>query len=98
MWVSFDMTVYAYLYVYIGCIYFRVALIQKYIYMGIYMEVFRLQHKAQIYILHIELWCWAEMKFLCRYTNSKTVARLVMSYMREHLYPTVYVVRSFNIS
>ena len=50
MWVSFDMAVYAYLYVYIGHIYFRVALIRKYIYMGIYMEVFTLQPRAQIFI------------------------------------------------
>ena len=41
---------YAYLYVYIGCIYSRVALIWKYIYMGIYMEVFSLQPRAQIFI------------------------------------------------
>ena len=60
MWVSFDTTIYAYLYVYIGRIYFRVALIWKYI----YMEVFRLQPRAQIYILHIYLWGWAEMKIL----------------------------------
>ena len=37
MWVSFDMIVYAYLYVYMGRIYFQVALIWKYIYMGIYI-------------------------------------------------------------
>ena len=50
MWVSFDMAVYEYLYVYIGRIYFRVALIRKYIYIGIYMEVFSLQSRAQIFI------------------------------------------------
>ena len=50
MWVSFDMTIYAYLYVYIGRIYFQVALIRKYIYMGIYMEVFSLQPRAQTFI------------------------------------------------
>ena len=50
MWVSFDMAVYTYLYVYIGRIYFWVALIRKYIYMGIYMEVFSLQPRAQILI------------------------------------------------
>ena len=50
MWVSFDMTVYAYLYVYIGRIYFQVALIWKYIYGYIYMEVFSLQPRSQIFI------------------------------------------------
>ena len=35
--VSFDTTVYAYLYVYMGRIYFWVALIRKYIYMDIYI-------------------------------------------------------------
>ena len=54
MSVSFDTTVYAYLYVYMGRIYFWVALIRKYIYMGIYMgiymEVFSIQPRAQIFI------------------------------------------------
>ena len=52
MWVSFDTTVYAYLYVYIGRIYFSVALIRKYIhiYGYIYMEVFSLQPRAQTFI------------------------------------------------
>ena len=50
MWVSFDTTVYAYLYVYMGHIYFWVALIRKYIYGYIYMEVFSLQPRAQIFI------------------------------------------------
>ena len=44
------MTLYAYLYVYMGHIYFRVALIWKYIYGYIYMEVFTLQPRAQIFI------------------------------------------------
>ena len=64
--------------------------------MGIYMEVFSLQSRAQIYILHIYLWGWAKMKFLCRYTNSESVAQLAMLYMRERMYATVYAVRSFN--
>ena len=52
MCVSFDTTVYAYLYAYIGRIYFRVALIRMYIYtwVYIYMEVFSLQPRAQIFI------------------------------------------------
>ena len=52
------------------------------------MEVFK------IYILHIYLWVWAEMKLLCRYTNNERVARLASLYMREHMYATVYVVRN----
>ena len=36
------------------------------------MEVFSLQPRAQIYILLIYLWGWAEMKFLYRYTSSET--------------------------
>ena len=50
MWVSFDMAIYAYLYVYMGRIYFRVALIQKYIYGYIYMKVFSLQPRAYTFI------------------------------------------------
>ena len=50
MWVSFDMAIYAYLYVHIGRIYFRVALIWKYIYGCIYVEVFSLQPRAQMFI------------------------------------------------
>ena len=53
MCVSFDMAIYAYLYVYIGRIYSWVALIWKYIYLGIYMEVFSLQPRVQIYNMHI---------------------------------------------
>ena len=45
---------YMHIYMYIWDVfYFWVALIQKYIYMGIYMEVFSLQPTTQIYILHI---------------------------------------------
>ena len=66
MWVSFDMAIYAYLYVYIGRIYFRVALIQKYI----YMEVFSMQPRFSF--LHVQLWGYAKMKFLCWYSNNKT--------------------------
>ena len=50
MWVSFDTTIYAYLYVCMGRIYFWVALIWKYIYGCIYMEVFSLQPRAQMFI------------------------------------------------
>ena len=51
MWVSFDTAIYAYFYVYKGRIYLRVALIWKYIYNGyIYMEVFSLQLRDQIFI------------------------------------------------
>ena len=72
MWVSFDTTVYAYLYVYRGRIYFRVALIRKYIYMGIYIwKYLACNIEPRFLFLHIYLWGWAEMKFLCRYTNSK---------------------------
>ena len=46
MWVSFDTTVYAYLYVHMGHIYFWVALIHG----SIYMEVFSMQPRAQIFI------------------------------------------------
>ena len=60
----------AYLIVGIHC--YRVALIWKYMYGYTYMEVFRLQLRAQIYILQIYLGGWAEMKSLCRYTNNKT--------------------------
>ena len=67
--------------------------------MGIYMEVFSLQPRAQIYILHIYLWGWAEMKFLCRYTNSEMCSSTSYAYiMRECMYATVYVARSFNFS
>ena len=41
---------YMHIYMYIGRIYFRVALIRKYIYGYIYMEVFSLQLGAQIFI------------------------------------------------
>ena len=69
MWVSFDMAVYEYLYVYIGRIYFRVALIWKYIYIWKYLAC---NLEPRFLFLHIYLWGWAEMKFLCRYTNSET--------------------------
>ena len=45
--------------------------------------------------LHIYLWGWAEMKFLCRYTNSKMCSLTsYIIYMRERMYATAYVVRS----
>jgi len=46
LWVRIDTAVYAYLYVCVGRIYFRVALIRKYI----YMEVFSIQPRDQIFI------------------------------------------------
>ena len=74
----------------------RVVLIPKYMYGHTYMEVFRLQLRAQIYILHIQLWGWAEIKFLCRYTNNETCSPT--SYV---IYERTYVChhvcrRSFN--
>ena len=37
------------------------------------------------------------MKFLCRYTNSETCSPTSYAYiMREHMYATMYVARSFN--
>ena len=43
------------------------------------------------------MWGWAEMKFLCRYTNNRTCSPTSYTYiMRERMYATMYVVRSFN--
>ena len=73
MWVSFDTAIYAYLYVYIGRIYFWVALIRKYIYMGIYIWKYLAYNlEPRFSFLHIYLWGWAKMKFLCRYANNET--------------------------
>ena len=96
MWVTFDMAIYAYLYVYIGHIYFRCGSI----YMGIYMwKYLACNLEPRFLFLHIYLWGWAEMKFLCRYTNSETCSPTSYAYiMREHMYATMYVARSFNFS
>ena len=64
----------------------------------IYMEVFRLQLRAQIYILHIYLWGWAKMKSLCRYTNSETCSPTSYA-ICERTYVCYHVChRSFNFS
>ena len=45
------------------------------------------------------MWGWAKMKFLCRYTNSETYSPTSCAHiMRERMYATVYVARSFNFS
>ena len=57
MWVSFDMTVYAYLYVYMGRIDFRVALIRKYIYGYIYIyKYLACNLEPRFSFLHVQLW------------------------------------------
>ena len=80
------MAIYAYLYVCMGRIYFWVALIQKYIYGYIYMEVFSLQPRSQIFISTYILVGLAEMNFLCRYTNSETCSLTTyVIYERTHV-------------
>ena len=45
------------------------------------------------------MWGWAEIKFLCKYTNNETCSPISYAYiMREHMYATVYVARSFIFS
>ena len=80
MWVSFDMAVDAYLYVCMARIYFRVALIRKYLYIYIYIEVFSCNLEPRFTFWHIYLLGWAEMKFLCRYTNSETCSPISYVY------------------
>ena len=56
----------------------RVVLIWKYIYMGIYIwKYLACNVEPRFSFLLVQLWGWAEMKFLCRYATTKHVARLV---------------------
>ena len=75
MWVSFGTAIYAYSICMYRRIYFWVALIQKYIYIWvyIYMEVFSLQPRAQTFISAYIIVGWAEMKSFCRYANHECV-------------------------
>ena len=74
MWVSFNTTLYAYLYVYMGRIYFQVVLIQKYIYISIYIWKYLAYNlEPRLSFLHIELWGWAKMKSFCRYANHEYI-------------------------
>ena len=54
-----------------GRIYFWVALIQKYMYGYIYMEVFSCNIEPRFIFWHLYVLGWAKIKFLCRYTNSE---------------------------
>ena len=59
---------------------------EVYIYMGIYMEVFSLQPRAQMFISADIFGGWAEMEFLCRYANNETCSPI--SYV---IYERTYV-------
>ena len=87
MWVSFDTTIYSYLYVYMGRIYFWVALIWKHIYGYIYIWKYLAYNlEPRFSFVHIYLWGWAQMKFLRRYTNTKTCSLTsYVIYERTHV-------------
>ena len=76
----------------------QVALIWKYIYMGIYIwKYLACNIEPRFSFLLVQLWGWAEMKFLCRYTNNETCSPTSYAYiMRGRMHATVYVARSFN--
>ena len=66
--------------------------------MGIYIwKYLACNLEPRFLFLHIYLWGWAKMKFLCRYTNSEMCSPTsYVIYMRKCMYATMYAVRSFN--
>ena len=90
------MAIYAYLYVYMGRIYFRVALIWKYIYGYIYMEVLACNLEPWFYFCIYTCGVGLKWNSCAGPLTVKRVARLVTLYMRERLYATMYAIRSFN--
>ena len=68
------MAIYAYSICMYRRIYFQVALIQKYIYMGIYMwKYLACNLEPRLSFLHIELWGCAKMKSFYMYANHECV-------------------------